>query len=349
MPEHAEAELPIDPVLRALRSDVLEKIGQLGVDRVSVIFLGDNVYPRGLVPVGEKLRNHGERVLRMLIRSASDARVVFIAGNHDWDREGDNGWEHVRAQAEFLSQQGERVSMLPAGGCEGPERVDFGDHLGFVFIDPIAFSHARNFPELHAAACPHASARDAFMALSAEFDAPGERHMVLALHQPVITAGPHGGQFTWRQHIFPLTDFWPWLYVPLPMLGSIYPVARELGVTDTDVTSQAYRAWIQGIYRATRPGSPLLFAAGHEHSLQVHRDLIGTYYAVSGAGSRGKVNRVEPLDTAIFSVAEPGYMRLDSHADGALGLTVLTVNEGDQSEPVMRHCLASGPPERLAR
>ncbi|MBW2267677.1 MAG: hypothetical protein JRH16_03795 [Deltaproteobacteria bacterium] len=343
LPAHAEAELPVDPVLLALRSDVFEQVGQLGVDRVSVVYLGDNVYPRGLVPAGEASRRHGERVLRALITAASPARVVFVAGNHDWDIQGAHGWEHVRAQAAFLAQQGKRVAMLPPGGCAGPERIDFGTHLGMVLIDPIGFSHARDYPEVHAAVCPHATAREAFLALSAQFDAPSDRHLVLALHYPLITSGPHGGHFSWKQHIFPLTDFVPWLWLPLPLLGSVYPLARELGVTGTDVTHEAYRAWIQGIFRATRPGSPLLFASGHEHSLQLHRDGIGTYYAVSGAGSTRRVDRVEPLDTAMFALSAPGYMRLDSHANGALGLNVLVARDGEYSEPVLRHCLADGP------
>lgn len=339
--EHLEAELPVDPVLLALRSDVIEEIGRLGVDRVSVVFLGDNVYPNGMVPVGKPTRLRGERVLRAQIAATSDARVVFVAGNHDWAGRGSAGWENVRAQAEFLSAQGDRVSMRPAGGCAGPARLDIGEHLGIVFVDPIGFAHARDAPAVHAAVCPYPTAREALLALSSQFDAPDERHMVLALHHPLITSGPHGGQFTWQQHIFPLTDFAPWLWLPLPIVGSLYPLSRQLGVTNSDVTSDGYRAWIQVIYRATRPGSPLLFAGGHEHSLQLHRDGLGTYYAVSGAGSARKVNRVEPLASAMFALASPGYMRLDAHADGALGLTALAVRDGEVSEPVMRHCLAN--------
>jgi hypothetical protein len=343
LPPHPEAELPVDPVLRNLREQVMEQAGALGVAKVTVIYLGDNVYPNGLAPVGMKGRARGERVLRQQITAAGPARVIFLAGNHDWDIEGPLGWDHIRAQQGFLSTQGPQVSMLPQGGCSGPERVDFGKHLRFVFIDPIGFGHALDSPEIHAEVCPYDTAVDAFLALGREFETPEGRHMVLALHHPLITAGPHGGHFSLKQHLFPLTDFWPWLYLPLPIIGSIYPLSRQLGVTGTDATSDAYAGTISGIYRATRPQVPILFAGGHEHSLQLHRDAIGAYYLVSGAGSASEVTRVSLTPTAMYAEAVPGYMRLDLHANGALTLEATAI-EREQRRVALRHCIAEGPP-----
>jgi hypothetical protein len=147
------------------------------------LYLGDNVYPRGLVPAGESSRRHGERVLQAQISAAGPTRVVFVAGDHDWDAQGPRGWDHVRAQAAFLAQQGDLVSMLPPGGCSGPVRIDVGPHLGIVLIDPIGFSHARDYPEVHAEVCRYTTEREALLDLSVEFDVATERHMVLALHQ----------------------------------------------------------------------------------------------------------------------------------------------------------------------
>lgn len=127
------------------------------------------------------------------------------------------------------------------------------------------------------------------------------------MHHPLLTAGPHGGHYTWKQHIFPLTDFWPWAWLPLPVIGSAYPLSRQLGVTGTDVSSERYKRDIRGVYRAATPWAPGVFIAGHEHSLQLHRDYTGAYYIMSGAGSANKVDRVEAdeLDTVMLAaVAE---------------------------------------------
>jgi len=232
-----------------------------------------------------------------------------VAGEQDWDLEGPLGWDHVRAQQGFLSIQGERVAMLPPGGCAGPARFDFGKHLRFVFVDAIGIARSLERPERHAEVCDSDSAASALLALSGEFDAPEGRHLVLAMHHPLITAGPADER------------------------------SPEAGGVVGDTRSRS----ISGVFRATRPRVPILFAAGHERNLQLHRDAVGAYYAVSGSGSASDVTKIDPIPRAMYAEAEPGYMRLDLHADGALSLSVVAVR-GERRETALRHCLAEGPP-----
>ena len=116
-------------------------------------------------------------------------------------------------------------------------------------------------------------------------------------------------------------------------------------MTSTDTSSGAYQGVIRGVYRASRPRVPILVAAGHEHSLQVHRDLVGLTYAVSGAGSSKKANRVEPSATALMAKAVPGFMRLDTRRDGSLELEVIEVDSTDEVSSIFTQCIAEGPPE----
>jgi len=351
----------VDPVLASLAEQVEDSAEALGPDAVAVLFLGDNLYPKGLVPPDQRDRRRGERVLDAQIAAAGPASAYFTAGNHDWNEGEEDGWSHILEQRRYLASKGPRVAMVPPGGCTGPERVDVGEYLRLVFIDPIAFFHLEEQPAQHRERCPaDRDSAERHLALSEEFDHPEGRHVVLATHHPLITAGPHGGHYTWKQHLFPLTDFVPWLWLPLPVVGSLYPLSRQLGVTETDVTSRYYEDYVFAIYRAATARAPMLVAAGHEHSLQVHRDLLGMYYAVSGAGSAGKVNRVEAMPTALMAEARPGYMRLALHADGALGLEVFAVEKElplgleilataarTEPQPIYRACLAEGPlPER---
>jgi hypothetical protein len=340
-----EAVKLVDPVLLDLAGDVAAAAADLGTDRTSVVFLGDNIYPRGLQREGCRGREHGLRVLEAQIASVGPARGYFIAGNHDWGQQGPRGWDTVVNQRRFFESRGPRIAMMPPGGCAGPVRVDIGEHLRLVFLDVIGWSHAFQFPDENRPRCHYQNALDIYYALADEFDHPDGRHVVLLTHHPIITTGPHGGNFTWKEHLFPLRDvLGPNWWIPLPVIGSIYPIARLLGVTGTDVSSEVYQRYIRAIDKTSRPGVPMLIAAGHEHSLQLHSDPSGMFYAVSGAGSTSRVSRVREADSLLMGVAEPGYMRLDLHADGSLQLTVFALHRGAQRRPVYRACLAEGPP-----
>lgn len=339
-----------DPILRSLQRHVGAQARALGEERVGVVFLGDNVYWDGLPAEGHVKRRHGERVLEAQIEASAPARAVFMLGNHDWHIEGEEGWDRALEQRRFLKRFEPRVLNLPPGGCTGPYHVDFGRYLRFVFIDPIGFNHSIDHPQVHQAECSGRSVLDAFYDLAAEFDDPEGRHLALALHHPLLTAGPHGGHFGWKQHIFPLTDFWSWAWLPLPIIGSAYPISRQLGVTGTDRASEPYEAWVQAIYRASRPTVPSIYVAGHEHSLQVHRDAVGVYYLVSGSGSKkDRVVEEDDMESLMLAAARHGFMRLDTRSDGSLELEVLAVDRNGNEEQLMRHCLAEGPPGPRSR
>ena len=46
----------------------------------------------------------------------------------------------------------------------------------------------------------------------------------------------------------------------------------------------------------------------------------------------------------MLSEASNGYMRLDLYDDGALGVDVLALRDGEHAEPIFSHCLATGSP-----
>lgn len=330
----------VDPVLRALAADVAEQVEKLGADRVAVVVLGDNVYPSGLPPVGEEGREWGERVLDAQIAAIGEARGLFTLGNHDWDQGKLRGWARARAQADYIASRGPNVSLHPGQTCAGPEELNFGDHLHLVFFDLWAALYQIEHPE---GPQQHCSPRAGDGRLRDELDRilgdVGARRTVLVTHPPLLTSGPHGGYFPWREHVFPFRVFDRSLWIPLPILGSIFPLARMLGATDTDQMSGPYRNYVESAKSLFEAGHPTLVAAGHEHSLQVHVDPLGTFHAVSGAGSVSKVDYVREMRSDLMSLAAPGFMRLDAHGDATLRLGVTALDDDFERRLVFSTCI----------
>src|SRR5471030_230396 len=59
-------------------------------NKTTVIYLGDNVYPRGMGLPGSPDQKRDESILRSEYEPmrTKGAPVYFLAGNHDWDRMG---------------------------------------------------------------------------------------------------------------------------------------------------------------------------------------------------------------------------------------------------------------------
>jgi hypothetical protein len=339
----ADSETPgalVDPVLVALARDVAASVAAVGPDRTAVLVLGDNIYPAGLPPPGEEGHEPAVRVLEAQIAAIGEARGFFTLGNHDWVQGKEDGWARAKAQVDYLSRRGPNISVNPPDTCPGPDEVKFGDHLQFIFFDLWAAMYQIDYPDGPQRHCtPTAGGGKVLEAVDRMLADSGDRRAVLVTHPPMYTSGPHGGYFPWREHIFPLRTFDRDLWIPLPIIGSLFPIARSLGVTDTDMMSAKYRAYVENTKSLFKPGHPTLVAAGHEHSLQVHVDPTGVFHAVSGAGSVKKIDYVGEMKSDLMSLAAPGYMRLDVYEDAKLRLNVIALEEDRDAKLVFSTCI----------
>jgi hypothetical protein len=150
-------------------------------------------------------------------------------------------------------------------------------------------------------------------------------------HHPLVTHGEHGGAFTWRQHIFPLVDANRWLWIPLPVLGSLYPVARMHGIATQDLSDEKYQRMQQAFRSAFTARPPLLLASGHEHSLQVLDAPALGLQLVSGGGTVARPDHVRRKDDTLLATSTPGFARLDLYTDGRARLEIITVGDGGQT------------------
>jgi len=328
---------PQDPVLVALRREI-----ERDPSRTLVVFLGDNIYPRGLSAPGT--RRHQEEAMRLELQleaaRGTSATTVFIPGNHDWDNGGEDGWEAIRRQAEYVDRHGgPGVSWLPPDGCPGPEPLDFGGALRLVVLDTQWWLHEGPRPEYPDSSCAAGNEAKVLDALARDIAGAGERPVVVVGHHPLATRGPHGGLFGWRGHLFPLRALRSWLWIPLPVIGSAYPIARQHGITDQDLSGSRNRHMRESFAKVFAERAPRVYAAGHEHALQVLGGREVPWLLVSGAGYYGHASPVGRLRETLFASSASGFMRLDLDASGALRLGVLAVDASGKSREVFARLL----------
>jgi hypothetical protein len=319
-----------DPVLLALEAQIASSPG-----RVVAVFLGDNVYNYGLPPIDAEDRTEMERRLRDQIEAANGAeRVVFVPGNHDWNNGKEGGWEAIRRQEEFIREHGDagRIVLSPEGGCPGPRVLELGPELTLIAIDTHWWLHEREKPGPET--CEPGTEEAVALKLRASLSSKKGKHAVVVAHHPLLSSGSHGGYFNWQDHLFPLTRAWKGLWLPLPGIGSLYPLARTLGATSQDLSSDENRHMREALEEAFRGDPPLVFAAGHEHTLEVLRGDAALNLLVSGAGYYGHTSPTKWRPETRYQKAASGFMRLDFLRSGGVRLGVLLVDRrGKLEEP----------------
>ena len=90
---------------------------------------------------------------------------------------------------------------------------------------------------------------------------------------------------------------------------------------------------MRGALEEAFPGNPpLVFAAGHEHTLEVLRGDAAPNLLVSGTGYYGHTSPTKWRPETLYQRAASGYMRLDFLRSGEVRLGVLLVDEAGKVE-----------------
>lgn len=296
-------------------------------------------------------RREAERRVNVQVTAAgeSGARVVFVPGNHDWDQFGIGGWARI-LQLEAYLQALQAVSpapilLLPAGGCPGPVSLDLGKTGRLIALDTQWWLDAgiggKASPNENPTNCEYVTQAGVLTALERDVLAAQleGREVVIAAHHPIRTNGPHGGYAPILTHFFPmrvLSTYIPSVFhwTPLPVVGSaMVAVRRFRSPSAQDLSSSEYRHMLQLFLRTFRSiaeegRTPMLFAAGHDHSLQVfeEEDTGLRYSVVSGLGSSIKASPAGHDGYTLFahsSSEQPGFIKLDFLKDGKVRLAVV--------------------------
>jgi predicted MPP superfamily phosphohydrolase len=296
-----------EPVLAALQKEALATNG-----KSVIVFLGDNIYPRGMPDssfLAERVESERRITAQVVAAESSHAKTIFIPGNHDWDAERQDGLTAIRREAAYIRQISHNtVLFLPANGCPGPAIFDAGSRLRLLLLDTQWWLQSGS------RGCSGTTSADIVDSLRTDIATATGRAVVVLAHHPIYSGGAHAEHWN-------IGDY----------LGS-GPVIllRRMVNSAQDFRSPVNTQMRQALSSAFDPLPPLLYVSGHDHGLQVltghpsaHEPLR---YIVSGAGAYEHLDPTRRIDRTRWEARESGYVRVDFYKNGTAKLMVHTVD-----------------------
>ena len=293
----------------------------------SIIFLGNNIYPKGMPAKSkEKKRALAEHILNTQLDMLDDFKgeVIFIPGNLDWEsglkglkrqeKYVEKNLNHKKGLEEEEEEDDWHEHFLPSNGCGDPQVVEINDQLVVIVLDSQWWLANWNKDKDINEGCDIKSR--SFFKFQAEevLRKHRNKNVVVAMHHPLFSNGTYGGNYTLKEHIFPLTQFNKNLYLPLPVVGTVAALfKRSMGLPQT-LTNGKYKDMKSDILFGAKKNGNYIFVSAHETNLQ-YIAQEKQHFIISGSGSTESPAQVG--NGGEFAYGRLGFSKLDFYEDGS--------------------------------
>lgn len=289
-----------------------------------LIFLGDNIYEKGLPKKGAKNRAEAEHFINVQIAAAKkfQGETVFIPGNHDWYSDGLKG---LKRQEEYVEDGlNNNEAFQPENGCP-VETKTLSENVELIVLDTQWYiANWDKHPTINDD-CDIKSRNAFFLEIEDKLKDNNGKTIIISMHHPALTHGLHGGYYNFQKHIF--SGKAP---IPIPILASLVTQIRSQGgVSPQDRYNNRYNELMKRLITMVQASDRVILTSGHEHTLQ-YIESQGVKQIVSGAGA--KRAPVSLGNGGKFASGEQGFAVLDVFSDGSSAVTFYDASNGEPTK-----------------
>lgn len=299
-----------------------------------------------LVVLGDIVEeNYDEASLDSFLRDLNgsfEGEIYFVPGDKDWDSGSKSGIKKLRTLEKRVEESlGDTDVFLPNNGCPGPKEVIVDDNLVLIFLDTQWWLQDKEKPKGKSSGCEAIDEFSFILLLEDLLEKNEDKNILLVQHHPLFSNGHRGGYFSFKDHLFPLTFLNKNLYLPLPIVGSVYPILRYLGIDKQDIAHPAYQEMKTELLSVLEGRANVTMVASHEYSLQ-YRKYEDLHHIVSGAAT--KTDYTQIANQSDFVYQHKGFARINYYENGETWVEYV-VPEGDAYKIAFRTNLNALDPE----
>lgn len=257
---------------------------KLATENDILLFLGDNIYPKGF---SENNSENDKDALDVPINIAKNfkGKVIFIPGNHDWF----SGIEGLKKQEKYIEKALGKNTFLPQNACP-IDQYEVSENIIIITVDSEWYlTNWDKHPKINEV-CEIDSKEKFWGELKSIVNKNQNKTIVLAMHHPLESNGNHGGQFEFSILKSPLNVF-----------------RRASGTSLADSNFPLYREFSNRITTLLQEyKNNVIVVSGHEHNLQ-YLEYQDIPQIISGSGAKVKPVRHYKNQDQTFGYAGLGY------------------------------------------
>lgn len=291
-----------------------------------LIFLGDNITGKQAFTKHLTLNKSKQKIIKeqLALTDYFKGKTFFISGEQDWK----NGETILDLERQLIDSYNHKTTFIPSQTDLIVQKSEINANLLIISIQSALLLDKNVSGERK---------QSAYTEIGTVIRENSNKNIILLQHHPLYATGVHGGYFSLKDHIFPFTSLHKDLYIPLPILGSFYPIIWQYGISRQDLNSPSYQDMIESLSKIIANKKNLIVASGHEHALQLLKDG-NINQIISGSGSlKSRVFNVYP---ALFGIGDLGYAKLNYYSNGQCWVEFYTINKNeDTSNLVYRKAL----------
>ena len=325
---------------------VLQKELEAAGKNSTMVFLGDNV--PAFNRKSKKAEVRAKKVLndQLAILEKHEGKAFFIPGEKDWNLGKRDGRDALLWQAKYIEERlGKEKVFLPNNACGDPDKEKITDEIRLLFADSQWWLQDWDGIDGINKKCEFKDRFGFLLELEDDLKKYDKERVVLFMHHPFNSNGQHGGGFTWKQHLFPLTLWNKDAYLPLPGIGSLVVMARGIGINRQDAAHHRYvrmRQEILSLAHKQPENKSLIIVGAHDNSLQYFEENSNDFIKYVVSGSAGKVESAQRGRRARFVQAKRGYAKLHFYKNQETWLEMVTVDKDGTAKTTFRKKLFSG-------
>jgi len=304
----------------------------------SLVFLGNNIAPKGLPANNDPSRKERELQLQKVFSLFDDfkGKTFFAPGRKDWQNGQLEGLKAIQRQEEFIEAYFNNKfpnkkldHFLPSDGCGGPKKEKINKDIVMIFVDSQWWIQNGPDEKIMEEDCKNTSRLAYLVELKKQINKHRNDHVLILMHHPLYSRGVRGGHYPLKNHL-----------LPFPGIGSLNLIRRNLYGNKQDINHPDFLLLKREIEDMLLGYEDMVFVSAHENNLQYfQQNKINHHFIISGGGNRktdyattGRpdFNGVE----AHFVHASTGYTKIYVYEDGSMWMEFIKPDKSGQNQIV---------------